>query len=383
MKYNFTDLVSLDELRSTLEKLYSLIELPMSIEDVNQNPLINIGFSDICKKYHTQNPKTLCRCKRSGAFVTDYLYENDYITYRCQNGLIDMASPIIIEGEHVATFLIGQIFFQKPDRDYFKKQAIKFGFNVDEYLQALDRIPVYSKEDAYKIMDYCTNFAQILTKLGLNNLKEIKHKNKLEENEKKYDLLINGISDITLLCKIEKVNDLRIAKVNKNFLKKINLTESEVVGSLLKEIINNNLYTKLNDKINTAIKERKKMQFEIFNLNNYYDIKLMPLECDEYIKHLIITASNISHKKEMEEYRLQLEKLESVGFLAGGIAHDFNNLLTVSMANISLAKKYISEENEYNNTKVLNLLNETNSSFNQAKNLTQQLLTFSKGGLLL
>ena len=68
-------------------------------------------------------------------------------------------------------------------------------------------------------------------------------------------------------------------------------------------------------------------------------------------------------------------KLESVGVLAGGIAHDFNNLLTVVIGNLSLAKMDGRIEPD-----TIRFLDESEKAAARAKDLTQQLLTFSKGG---
>ncbi len=87
---------------------------------------------------------------------------------------------------------------------------------------------------------------------------------------------------------------------------------------------------------------------------------------------MIVDATE--HKK-LEESLLQASKLESLGILAGGIAHDFNNILTVISGNISLAKVIMNTDKE-----AAELLNEVEKATFQACALTQQLLTFSKGG---
>jgi PAS domain S-box-containing protein len=89
----------------------------------------------------------------------------------------------------------------------------------------------------------------------------------------------------------------------------------------------------------------------------------------------VIASRDITERKKMEEELIKAEKIESIGVLAGGIAHDFNNLLTSIMGNISLAKMYSNRED-----KVYKRLNETEKACIQAKKLTQQLLTFSRGG---
>ncbi len=87
----------------------------------------------------------------------------------------------------------------------------------------------------------------------------------------------------------------------------------------------------------------------------------------------VLVFSDITEKKRLEEERLKIQKLESVGVLAGGIAHDFNNILTAIIGNISIAKMATGE-------KVRERLEKAEKASVRAKDLTRQLLTFSKGG---
>ena len=68
-------------------------------------------------------------------------------------------------------------------------------------------------------------------------------------------------------------------------------------------------------------------------------------------------------------------RLESLGLLAGGIAHDFNNLLTIVMGNLSLAAL-----DERIGGESTTCLREATKAVMRARDLTQQLLTFAKGG---
>ncbi len=77
----------------------------------------------------------------------------------------------------------------------------------------------------------------------------------------------------------------------------------------------------------------------------------------------------------LEAALARASKLESLGVMAGGIAHDFNNLLTVVMGNLSLARldpKLAAD--------TVQCLAESERAANRARDLTQQLLTFAKGG---
>jgi PAS domain S-box-containing protein len=84
---------------------------------------------------------------------------------------------------------------------------------------------------------------------------------------------------------------------------------------------------------------------------------------------------DITEYKDMEKEREKADRLESLGILAGGIAHDFNNFLTGILGNISLAKLHLDPQDE-----VYDILDESEKAAQSARSLTQQLLTFSKGG---
>ena len=60
--------------------------------------------------------------------------------------MTDAASPIIIEGQHVANAFVGQFLLHTPDKAYFRAQAAKFGFDEQDYLNALDDAAVISEK---------------------------------------------------------------------------------------------------------------------------------------------------------------------------------------------------------------------------------------------
>jgi PAS domain S-box-containing protein len=96
---------------------------------------------------------------------------------------------------------------------------------------------------------------------------------------------------------------------------------------------------------------------------------------EETFSRVLVSIVDITTHKRMEEEVLKIEKLESLGVLAGGIAHDFNNVLTPILANISIAKHYGDLDDD-----IAEMLTDAEKASLHAKSLTQQLLTFSKGG---
>lgn len=84
---------------------------------------------------------------------------------------------------------------------------------------------------------------------------------------------------------------------------------------------------------------------------------------------------DVTDRRRVEEEFQKRERLESLGILAGGIAHDFNNLLGGLFGYIDMARVYgilDAQTREY--------LDKSIGCFQRARDLTQQLLTFAKGG---
>jgi len=92
-------------------------------------------------------------------------------------------------------------------------------------------------------------------------------------------------------------------------------------------------------------------------------------------KRFIGVVEDITYRKRMEEELLKAQKLESLGVLAGGIAHDFNNVLAAIVGQIAVMRLRLPPGDALKNR-----LEEVERSALHAKTLTQQLLTFAKGG---
>ncbi len=90
---------------------------------------------------------------------------------------------------------------------------------------------------------------------------------------------------------------------------------------------------------------------------------------------VVLVFSDVTESRNMAREIQKIEKLESLGMLAGGIAHDFNNFLSGIVGNLSLAKLDLKPtERAYGR------MQEMEKAALRAKELTQQLLTFAKGG---
>jgi PAS domain S-box-containing protein len=88
----------------------------------------------------------------------------------------DMATPIIVEGQKLGSVFAGQFFFEDEVLDYklFRSQAEKYGFNEEEYITALKKVPRLSRELVDASMGFFVIFASMISQLSYKNIKMAK-----------------------------------------------------------------------------------------------------------------------------------------------------------------------------------------------------------------
>ena len=85
------------------------------------------------------------------------------------------------------------------------------------------------------------------------------------------------------------------------------------------------------------------------------------------------TRQDITIQKQAIERLRQSHKIELLGNLAGGIAHDFNNILSGMLGNVELARLDLAETHA-----ARQWIDRIGAAAGYAKNLVQQILTFSR-----
>lgn len=127
----------------------------------------------------------------------------------------------------------------------------------------------------------------------------------------------------------------------------------------------------------TAINKDQRHVFKGYE-TGAVDYLFKPLDADILLSKVKVFIK--LHQAKVDAARIHQEllktrNLESLGFLAGGIAHDFNNILAAILGNIDLCMVRTSPDDEN-----YPLLEAVNKAISRATKLTQQLLTFARGG---
>lgn len=107
----------------------------------------------------------------------------------------------------------------------------------------------------------------------------------------------------------------------------------------------------------------------------YFLMSQSPVGRDANSQGKLLTLRDVTRQREMEDELFRIRSMESIAQLAAGIAHDFNNYLCGITSCFALARMSVDTDSEE-----AHLLREGERAALQAQGLTQQLLTFSRGG---
>ncbi len=167
------DLIDVPAFQKLMDEFHAVTQIPMSIIDTAGNVLVGVGWQDICTKFHRAQPDSLRHCHESDTELSAGVPEGEYRLYKCKNNLWDIATPIVVAGQHLGNIFSGQFFFEgeEIDRDVFRAQAREYGFDEEQYLAALDRVPRLPRETIDHGMAFFLRLAEMLSQLGYSNVK--------------------------------------------------------------------------------------------------------------------------------------------------------------------------------------------------------------------
>jgi PAS domain S-box-containing protein len=207
-------------------------------------------------------------------------------------------------------------------------------------------------------------------------ISDITEKKRAEEELKLFRHLMNRSNDSILV--IEPASGTFL-DVNDRACSDLGYTREEFLGKGVVDI---------DEKIADSLtwddhvrQVRQKGSVMLVSEHRKKDGALLPVEINvTYIavgerEYLLAIARDVTERKRMEEEMVRAQKLESLGVLAGGLAHDFNNLLTAILGNVSVAALYAGEDE-----RIAGRLKEAEKASLRARDLTQQLITFARGG---
>ncbi|MEN6425635.1 MAG: PAS domain S-box protein [Phycisphaerales bacterium] len=177
---DLAELLDRDQMQQLMDSFCDAVGISSAIIDLEGNVFVGARWQRLCTDFHRDNAETRARCIESDTILAAQLREGEHFSlYQCRNGLTDAASPIVIEGRHVANVFIGQFLLEPPDEEAFRRQARAFGFDEAAYMEALYQVPIVPEKKLPPVLKYLTTCAQLLAEMGLERIQGKTHEEEL------------------------------------------------------------------------------------------------------------------------------------------------------------------------------------------------------------
>lgn len=201
----------------------------------------------------------------------------------------------------------------------------------------------------------------------------------LERWHERFEAIVNSIEDYYYELDI----DGRYLSLSGNTLRSYGLDTNKFIGKTHEEILGKEA-AKIHIRNNRKVLKGKKAVYE-WSLDTKEGRKILQTSLSPLrnkrgnIIGIIGVGRDITAKKMLSDAMIQEKKEEMLSLVSGGVAHDFNNILTVIKGNCFLGKLNI-KQSDFEKLNII--IDDIENACIRAKELTCQLLTFSKKGAL-
>ena len=167
------DVLNPELVQPLLEGLYRITGIPVAIIDLDGRVLVSTPWQDICAKFHRVHPESCRNCIESDSQLTTGVPAGQFKIYQCRNHMWDVVTPIMLGDRHLANLFTGQFLFadEPVDTALFAAQARRYGFDEQQYMDALSRVPRVGREHVYATMQLYSKLATVLSTLGYSGIK--------------------------------------------------------------------------------------------------------------------------------------------------------------------------------------------------------------------
>jgi len=317
------NLIDKEKLNEIMRTFTAAAGVAAIISDADGRPVTKAhNFTNLCNNYCRATSKGRLKCEESDCYGgKKSLQLKSRVIYSCLNaGLLDSASPIIVEGNHLGNILCGQVLEKPLNADVAAQRARAIGItDIGGYLNALEKIPIMSRDRLRVIVSLMEVITHTISELALE--KYISHKN----SQRYLNKLINSVSD----CIISTDVSGAISMVNKSGVGMFGDKAKKLVGQSMfslfldpasieacKRNVDLGLKVKGHNELSAINEDGKEIPVQV-SLSKIYD------ETSEHSGYVAVLR-DISEEKKIERMKEDL---------VGMLTHDMGNpILSIQKA---------------------------------------------------
>lgn len=205
-KYKLKDVINKDKLEEILKKFSEATGLAAIIADKDGvNITAPSKFTNHCNLVRSTE-KGRKYCYLSDAKLGRLsLQKGGPATSVCHCELVDLAAPLVVEGQCLGYILCGQVFLKPPDEEKIeraRKRAINFGIDPDLYLKSFLEIEIVPEKYIYTAGEMLHIISSYIIELGINRL----YQERLLEETRRRSEYENAIKSLELKALQSQVN---------------------------------------------------------------------------------------------------------------------------------------------------------------------------------
>lgn len=188
------NLVDLNHIRKIFQSLSKITKFTISMVSIPENKkIISTPNHKICSQFHKANSESSMLCVKSDYHLYNSVeFKKEICIQVCRNGMIDAAIPIIIDEKHHANIIIGQVLIGRPQNVFFERQAKKYNYDLELYMQALREVPITTEDEIKAALIFLHDIVSMEIEQNLKKIELTKEKDKADiANKCKSEYLAN------------------------------------------------------------------------------------------------------------------------------------------------------------------------------------------------